>query len=87
MVRKNFIVYSTQEKFNELLKYSNPAKVLKKAKEYDINPNNIYLSWLKSKKYVLMTPDDEIVHFGYMGMEDYTKHNDSIRKEAFKKRI
>ena len=61
-------------------------KFLKKAKEYNINPNDIYLSWLKSKKYILLTPENKIVHFGYMGMEDGSKHNDSTRREAFLKR-
>jgi hypothetical protein len=86
MVRKNFMMYSSQEKYNELLKYSNPIKVFKKAKEYNINPNDIYMSWLKRKKYVLITPDNEVVHFGFMGMEDYTHHNNETRRDSFKKR-
>ena len=66
-------------------KYSNPSIVMKKAKELHLNP--IQLSTRKDKKYMVLNPNtNKMVHFGYFGMEDYTKHHDEKRRELFKKR-
>lgn len=74
-------------KRDELLKYSNPDKVLKLAKQIYGHNVNLAISTRKDKKYMIYDPDRERwIHFGYMGMEDYTKHNDDERREAFKNR-
>ena len=66
-------------------KYSNPSIVMKKAKELNLNP--IQLSSRKDKKNMVLNPKtNKMVHFGYFGMEDYTKHHDEKRRELFKKR-
>ena len=66
-------------------KYSNPSIVMKKAKELNLNP--IQLSSRKDKKYMVLNPKtNKMVHFGYFGMEDYTKHHDEKRRELFRKR-
>ena len=66
-------------------KYSNPSIVMKKAKELNLNP--IQLSSRKDKKYMVLNPKtNKMVHFGQMGYEDYTKHQDENRRELFRKR-
>ena len=66
-------------------KYSNPSIVMKKAKELHLNP--IQLSTRKDKKYMVLNPKtNKMVHFGQMGYEDYTKHQDENRRELFRKR-
>ena len=66
-------------------KYSNPSIVMKKAKELHLNP--IQLSSRKDKKYMVLNPKkNKMVHFGFFGMEDYTKHKDEKRRELFRKR-
>ena len=66
-------------------KYSNPSIVMKKVKELHLNP--IQLSSRKDKKYMVLNPKtNKMVHFGYFGMEDYTKHHDEKRRELFRKR-
>ena len=66
-------------------KYSNPSIVMKKAKELHLNP--IQLLTRKDKKYMVLNPKtNKIVHFGQMGYEDYTKHQDENRRELFRKR-
>ena len=64
-------------------KYSNPSIVMKKAKELHLNP--IQLSTRKDKKY-MVSDGKKLIHFGQMGYEDYTKHNDENRRELFRKR-
>ena len=51
------------------------------------NPNTIFISNRKNKKYSVITPDNRVVHFGDMTYEDYTKHNDDKRREAYHKRF
>ena len=66
-------------------KYSNPSIVMKKAKELHLNP--IQLSSRKDKKYMVLNPKtNKMVHFGQMGYEDYTKHQDENRRQLFRKR-
>lgn len=66
--------------------YSNPKKVYKKAREIYGPGVQIEPSTRKSKKYMLLKPDGKWVHFGYYGMEDYTKHKDENRRDAFRSR-
>jgi hypothetical protein len=74
-------------KRDELMKYSNPDKVLKLAKQIYGHNVNLAISTQKNKKYMIYDPNRERwIHFGFFGMEDYTKHNDNERRESFKKR-
>jgi hypothetical protein len=66
--------------------YSNPKIVYKKAREIYGPGVQIEPSTRKSKKYMLLKPDGKWVHFGYYGMEDYTKHKDENRRDAFRSR-
>jgi hypothetical protein len=73
-------------KAKEILKYSVPSIVFKKAREHGIDPKHIELSSRKTHKYVYRPPNTAPVHFGAMFYEDYTKHKDRARLEAFHKR-
>lgn len=65
-------------------KYSNPDKVFKLAKELYGDDVEIKLSTKKDKKYMILNPNNnKWVHFGQMGYEDYTKHNDKDRRDNF----
>ena len=67
--------------------YSNPHKVLQKAKRIFGNDVNLQLSTREDKKYMLLNPNtNKWVHFGQMKppMEDYTKHLNLKRREAFR---
>jgi hypothetical protein len=73
-------------KAKEILLYSTPRIVLRKAKEHGIDPSHIFLSSRKTHKYVYRPPNMAPVHFGAMGYTDYTKHRDKERLEAFRSR-
>ena len=72
------------DKLKELMKISNPAKVLKNAIKYFNNPNiKIYVSSKKDKKYMIIGLNGKAVHFGQIGYEVYTKHNDLNHRNAY----
>jgi hypothetical protein len=70
-----------------LTDFSTPSIVYKQAKHY-FGPNvEIKPSTRKDKKYMLLNPHtDKWIHFGAQGMEDYTKHKDERRRDAFRRR-
>jgi hypothetical protein len=64
--------------------FSNPIEASKRAcRLYNLK---LYRSSRKNKKYYIITPDGHKVHFGAMGYEDYTKHNDDYRRDSYLKR-
>jgi len=70
---------------NSTVLYSNPAIVMKKAKELHLNP--VQVSTRKDKKFMILNPNtNKLVHFGQWGYEDYTKHHDKTRRDLFRKR-
>jgi len=66
--------------------YSNPTEVYRRASKYLGKTAKIGLSTKKEKKYMVVTPDGKIVHFGQMGYEDYTKHKNKTRRKNYLKR-
>ena len=70
-------------KLNELRNYSDPEYVMQKAKMMGLNP--VHESSRKDKKYMVFD-GRTMIHFGQMGYEDATKHNDLDRINRFKKR-
>lgn len=71
----------------DLSKYSNPKVVYKKARQVFGKDVELYQSNNQTKKYAIVDPNThKIVNFGQMGYEDYTKHNDAVRRERFLKR-
>ena len=72
------------EKLQDLIKYSNPQEVQKKAREYLGSNTPIYISSKKNKKYMIQDPNtNKMVHFGQMGYEDHTKHRDEKRRQSY----
>lgn len=70
-----------------LTDFSDPVIVYKKARS--IFGPNVCLkpSTRKNKKYMLLNPEtDKWVHFGYYGMQDYTRHKNKDRRDRFKTR-
>jgi hypothetical protein len=80
-------IIEAREKLIILLNNSKPKKVINNAKKYFNNPDiKIYLSNKKNKKYMLLSPDNKWVHFGQIDMQDFTYHNDLLRRENYLKR-
>lgn len=76
-------------KEGEIYYYSNPQKVKQYADfEFGKNRYDLAISTRKNKKYMIRGDfsDNKWIHFGQWGMEDYTKHNDDIRRENFRNR-
>jgi len=48
--------------------------------------DNDRLSPKKDKKYMVTTPHEKQIHFGQIGYEDYTKHNDKTRRNNYLRR-
>jgi hypothetical protein len=70
-------------KLQELRNFSDPEYVMQKAKMMGLNP--VHESSRKDKKYMVFD-GRTMIHFGQMGYEDATKHNDLDRINRFKKR-
>lgn len=67
--------------------YTNPIKVFQNAKRILGNDVNIKLSTRKDKKYMVLNPNtNKWIHFGQMGYQDYTKHQDNKRRQLFRLR-
>lgn len=65
----------------EILKYSDPDQVFKRARAYGVS--DIAISTRASKKYMIHTPAGKVVHFGQFGMEDFTKHKNEKRRASY----
>lgn len=63
--------------------YSNPIQVKMNAIKYLGENVPLYYSTRSSKKYMVITPDNKLVHFGQQGYEDYTKHQDEKRRKSY----
>ena len=68
----------------ELRKYSNPEIAQKMAYKYLGKTADIYQSWKPEKKYVIYNPDkNKFIHFGQMGYEDFTQHQNLDRRKNY----
>jgi Family of unknown function (DUF5754) len=64
--------------------FSTPEIVLKKAKKYLGKDVSIQLSTRPQKKYMVLNPNtNKMIYFGQMGYEDFTKHQDELRRERY----
>jgi hypothetical protein len=70
-------------KAREILKYSNPTEVYRRASKYLGKTAKIGLSPKRDKKYRVITPDGRTVHFGQMRYEDYTRHRNKTRRKNY----
>lgn len=72
------------DKEEEMEKYSNPDIVREMADKY-LGPDvPVYYSTRKDKKYMVQNPEGKWIHFGFYGMEDFTKHRNLRRRDAFR---
>jgi hypothetical protein len=69
-----------------LKKVSNPATVVRKAKQIYGTGVKIVESNAKGKKYALIKPDGKRVNFGSIDYQDHTKHGSEIRRNNYLKR-
>ena len=60
--------------------FSNPKIAQEKAFEYYGPDAILNRSNTRNKKYCILTPENKLINFGQMGYEDYTKHNDELRR-------
>lgn len=73
-------------KESELVKISNPVTVKRKFATYAKGDGaKLMISNRPDKKYKVIKPDGTTVHFGST-LEDYTKHGDDKRRDAYLKR-
>jgi hypothetical protein len=63
--------------------YSDIDKVVKNARKYLGKDAKLYLSTKKDKKFMVENPDGTMVHFGQIGYEDFTKHQDDKRRHNY----
>jgi len=66
--------------------FSNPDTVHRRLKEYDPKLE-LYISDKKDKKYFIINPQTgKKIYFGAMGYQDFTKHNDPVRRANYLRR-
>ena len=71
----------------DIKKYSNPNKVFRNAEKEFGKKVMIKVSTKPEKKYMIYDPiKNKYIYFGQMGYEDYTKHNDPLRRQNYLKR-
>lgn len=81
---KNELIYDDYDRYERLLRVSNPDKVIKNAIKYFNDPNiKVYLSTTKSRKYMVYDDKNKKRHFGHIDYTDFTKHGDLARREAY----
>lgn len=79
--------YTDKNKYEELLKVSDPKKVVNNAIKYFDDPNiKIYLSSSKNYKYMIYDNNLKKVNFGSIHYSDFTRHNCKDRRENYLKR-
>lgn len=75
------------DKLKELIKYSDPQKAQENAFKYLGKDALLYISTIPKKKFMIYDPNkNKYISFGQMGFEDFTKHGDERRRQAFMKR-
>jgi 2-phospho-L-lactate transferase/gluconeogenesis factor (CofD/UPF0052 family) len=62
---------------------SDPIRVMQNAKKYFKKDVPLYPSTRKNKKWMVQRPDGIWVHFGQLGAEDYTFHQNEIRRQNY----
>jgi len=77
-----------EEKLKDLLKVSNPKKVIENAQRYFNNPEiKVYLSTRKNSKYAIYDPiHKKLSHFGNINYSDYSHHQNEERRENYIRR-
>lgn len=77
-------IYSRFPENNIIWNVSNPIKAQKLAIKFLGKDAILYLSTRKDKKYMIYDPNNnKWVHFGSLSYEDFTKHEDLIRRARY----
>ncbi len=76
----------TRMKAIELIQYSNPVIAQHQAFKYLGREAVLHISTKPTKKYMIRSPEGKWIHFGQMGAEDFTYHQDEARRQAFRTR-
>ena len=67
----------------DIYKFSDPLKVKQNLDRYLGANYKLYISTKVNKKYMIKNPNGKWVHFGEIGFEDFTKHQDEKRKQQY----
>ncbi len=67
----------------DIYKFSDPLKVKQNLDRYLGANYKLYISTKVDKKYMIINPNGKWVHFGEIGFEDFTKHQDEKRKQQY----
>ena len=70
-------------KSDELYLYSNPIKAQTQAFKYLGKNSVLYKSKNVNKKYAIIESSGKTINFGQLGYEDFTKHNDKLRRKNY----
>jgi len=71
------------DKYTELIKYSNPEIVKKNILKYFGKPIPLAISTRKNKKYMIQDHQGKWISFGQLPYSDYTKHQDDERRRRY----
>jgi hypothetical protein len=76
------------EKYIELLEYSNPERVRRNLDKYLGKDIPLYISTRRNKKYMIQRLDGKFIHFGQFNppMKDFTHHKNDIRRINYLRR-
>ena len=67
----------------DIYKFSDPLKVKQNLDRYLGANYKLYISTKVNKKYMIKNPEGKWVHFGEIGFEDFTKHQDEERRQQY----
>jgi hypothetical protein len=87
MQKIEFVKANDIDQDDEIYDYSDPHKAQENATNSYGKDGQLYRSTRKDKKYMIIDPQtNKFVHFGAIGYEDATKHNDLNRVKRYLKR-
>ena len=75
-----------KDKLVKLLEVSDPLRVDSNLEKYFKNEKHkpyLLLSTRKDKKYMIMDPSGNRIHFGDINYQDFTKHQDTDRQTRY----
>ena len=53
------------------------------SKAMQIYGKPVFVSTRKDKKFMIMNDNNKFIHFGQLGYDDFTKHKDEQRRQAY----
>lgn len=62
---------------------SDPERVVRNARRYFGRSVPLYKSTRPTKKFMVQRPDGKFIHFGQAGAEDYTFHQNEVRRQNY----